>query len=193
MAYCKNCGYELPQSAVYCPRCGTAVVKEEVPAAAAAPPSAPAPPVEPMATGVTLAWWWERFVAWLIDVVIVNLVMGLVFGFAGLLAFLGGQPFTLAALSDWFPFIGINGVVIFFYWWFMEAANGQSVGKMVMRMKVTRVDGGRISVGEAAIESIGKAFLPLLLLDMLLGWILYPRRRQRLFNYISQTIVVKQT
>jgi hypothetical protein len=38
---------------------------------------------------------------------------------------------------------------------------------------------------------VGKAFL--LPLDLLLGWILYPRRRQRLFNHISETIVIKIT
>jgi hypothetical protein len=41
------------------------------------------------------------------------------------------------------------------------------------------------------LETVGKAFL--LPLDVLLGWIFYPKRRQRLFNYISETIVVKET
>ena len=73
----------------------------------------------------------------------------------------------------------------------MDGAYGQSFGKMVMRLKVTRLDGSKIGMGAAALESIGKAFL--LPLDVLLGWILYPKRRQRLFSYISETIVVKET
>jgi len=44
-------------------------------------------------------------------------------------------------------------------------------------------------MAQAAIESIGKAFL--LPLDCIIGWILYPSRRQRLFNYLSDTIVVR--
>jgi uncharacterized RDD family membrane protein YckC len=62
---------------------------------------------------------------------------------------------------------------------------------MVMRIKVTRLDGSPVGMGNAALESIGKAFV--LPLDLLLGWILYPRRRQRIFNYISETIVTKIT
>jgi uncharacterized RDD family membrane protein YckC len=62
---------------------------------------------------------------------------------------------------------------------------------MVMRIKVTRLDGSPVGMGNAALESIGKAFV--LPLDLLLGWILYPRRRQRIFNYISNTIVIKIT
>ena len=73
----------------------------------------------------------------------------------------------------------------------MDGTYGQSFGKMAMRLKVTRLDGGQIGMANAALESLGKAFL--LPLDCLLGWILYPRRRQRLFNYISNTIVIKIT
>jgi uncharacterized RDD family membrane protein YckC len=86
---------------------------------------------------------------------------------------------------------GSGGVIYFIYWTFMEGAYGQSFGKMVMRIKVTRADGSPIGMMYAALESVGKAFL--LPLDLLLGWILYPRRRQRIFNYISETIVIKIT
>jgi hypothetical protein len=39
-------------------------------------------------------------------------------------------------------------------------------------------------MGQAAVESVGKAFL--LPLDCLLGWIL------RIFNYLSETIVIRE-
>jgi uncharacterized RDD family membrane protein YckC len=58
-----------------------------------------------------------------------------------------------------------------------------------MRLKVTRLDGKPASVAQAAVESVGKAFL--LPLDLLLGWALWPRRRQRVFNYLSETIVIR--
>jgi uncharacterized RDD family membrane protein YckC len=107
--------------------------------------------------------------------------------------------FTLTPFSflpsglDWIPFFnfGLSGIVNFLYWMLMDGAYGQSFGKMIMRVKVTRVDGSRLNMANAALESVGKAFL--LPLDCLLGWILYPRRRQRVFNYISETIVVKIT
>jgi len=53
------------------------------------------------------------------------------------------------------------------------------------------LDGSQIGMGHAALESVGKAFL--LPLDCLLGWLIYPKRRQRIFNYISETIVIKET
>ena len=72
----------------------------------------------------------------------------------------------------------------------MEGNYGQSLGKMVMKIEVAHEDGGSIDYGRAAIQSVGKAFL--LPVDLILGWILYPQREQRLFNKISETVVVKK-
>jgi uncharacterized membrane protein YvbJ len=66
MPYCKKCGTELPEGASYCPKCGTAVVMEEAPAVPTAP-TVPAP---------KLAFWGERFVAWLIDIIILGVIVG---------------------------------------------------------------------------------------------------------------------
>jgi len=151
-----------------------------------AKPPTPARPEAPVEAGVKLAFWGERFVAWLIDAVIIGVVVGIL----GLLRL----SFTWwSGWPDWLPFFNFNlgGVIYFLYWLLMDGAYGQSFGKMVMRIKVTRSDGSQIGMGNAAVESLGKAFL--LLLDCLLGWILYPRRRQRIFNYISETIVIKET
>jgi uncharacterized RDD family membrane protein YckC/ribosomal protein L40E len=182
MPYCRKCGNELPEGAEYCPVCGTAVSPEKTPAAPT--PVAPEPQV---AAGVTLAFWGERFVAWVIDIAIVGVVV-LILGLFQLLAGL-----ALPGWPGWLPFFNLNlgSVLYFLYWMFMDGAYGQSFGKMVMRLKVTRLDGGKIGMGAAAVESVGKAFL--LPLDVLLGCIFYPKRRQRLFNYISETIVVKET
>jgi uncharacterized RDD family membrane protein YckC len=85
----------------------------------------------------------------------------------------------------------LGGVIYFLYWMFMDGSYGQSFGKMLMRIKVTRLNGSRIGIANTALESVGKAFL--LPLDCLLGWILFPGRRQRIFNYLSETIVIKVT
>jgi hypothetical protein len=60
---------------------------------------------------------------------------------------------------------------------------------MIMRIKITRLDGRVPNMGQAAIESVGKAFL--LPIDVIVGWFLYSSRRQRLFNYLSNTIIVR--
>jgi uncharacterized RDD family membrane protein YckC len=179
MPYCQKCGSELPEGAKYCPVCGTVVTVGEAPA----PSAAPSAPVMAEASGLKLAFWGERFIAWLIDAVIVGVATGILGLFVSL-SWWSGWP-------SWIPFFNVNGIFLFLYWMFMDGTYGQSFGKMAMRLKVTRLDGGQIGMGNAALESLGKAFL--LPLDCLLGWILYPRRRQRLFNYISNTIVIKIT
>lgn len=92
---------------------------------------------------------------------------------------------------NWIPFVdlGLSNVVYFLYWMFMDGIYGQSIGKAVMKIKVTRLDGKPMDMGQAALESVGKAFL--LPLDCILGWIFYPKKRQRIFSYLSQTIVVR--
>jgi uncharacterized RDD family membrane protein YckC len=184
MPYCQKCGNELPEGAKYCPVCGTAVPIEKAPATTAMPTA----PVVAEAAGLKLAFWWERFVAWLIDAVIIGVIVGIL----GLFAWFASVTWW-SAWPGWIPFFNFNlgGVIYFLYWMFMDGAYGQSFGKMVMRLKVTRLDGSQIGMGNAALESLGKAFL--LPLDCLLGWILYPRRRQRIFNYLSETIVIKET
>jgi uncharacterized RDD family membrane protein YckC len=177
MAQCKKCGNDLPLEAKFCPRCGTAVLSEEAPAA------------YPRPADLRLAFWGERFVAWLIDVIII----GIIVGFLGFFTWFVTQSFTWwSTWPGWLPFFNFNlgGLFYFLYWMFMDGAYGQSIGKMIMHLKITRLDGSRINMGNAAVESVGKAFL--LPLDILLGWILFPRRRQRIFNYLSETVVVHE-
>ncbi len=181
MPYCKKCGNELPEAAKYCPACGTSTLAE-----ATETPTTPITRVASVADGVNLASWGERFVAWLLDVVIVGIVVGIMNLF-GLIVGL-----TWYSWPGWLPFFNFNlgGVIYFLYWLLMDGLYGQSIGKMIMRLKVTRLDGNQINMVAAALESVGKAFL--LPLDCLLGWLMYPKRRQRIFNYLSKTIVIKE-
>jgi uncharacterized RDD family membrane protein YckC len=178
MPYCKHCGNEIPQDALYCPKCGTPVL-------AAKDEHGSYPSRE-----IGLATWGERFIAWLIDVIII----GVIVGFLGLFSwFAAGQLTWWSAWPSWIPFFNFNpsGVVLFLYWLLMDGFYGQSFGKMVMRIKVVRANGGRINMSQSALESLGKAFI--LPIDAIVGWILYPSRRQRLFNHLSETVVIKET
>ena len=178
MPFCSKCGNELLPEGKFCPRCGTPV---------AAGPSAGYAPASTRESGLELASWGERFVAWLIDV----MILGLFVGILGLFTwFAAWQP--LSGLPGWFPLFnfGTGGLVYFLYWTIIEGSYGQSIGKMIMHLKVTKLDGTRMGFPEAGVQSIGKAFF--LFLDILLGWALYERRRQRIFNYLSGTIVVHE-
>jgi len=167
MPHCKNCGNEVPAESLYCPKCGR--------------------PVEAVA-GLKLAYWGERFGAWLIDIVILGAMMVPLRFFASVAW--PGYTFV-PVLPVWIPFVdfGLSNIVYFLYWTLMEGSYGRSIGKMVMRIKVVRVRGEPMNLAHAALESLGKAFV--LPLDCILGWILHAPRRQRIFNYVSETVVAK--
>ena len=133
-----------------------------------------------------LGKWSTRFFAWLIDFILVILFLNIVRGIF--------EPFwKLPLLWDFrnWEFFAIWFETFFFfaYWTAMEGFRGQSIGKMVMNLRVVNRDGTRINYTTAAIESFGKAFL--LPLDCLIGWFGMPGTKLRVFNRISNTIVIK--
>ncbi len=163
--------------AKFCPTCGTPIEATQAPSV----PYAAEPALK-------LAFWGERFVAWLIDVIIIGLFVGIL----GLFTWFATGAFTWwSGWPSWIPFFNFNfgGVLYFLYWMLLEGAYGQSLGKMIMRIRVTRLDGNRVNMGQSALQSLGKAFL--LPLDLLIGWILWPKRKQRLFSHLAETVVIE--
>ncbi len=129
---------------------------------------------------IYLAKWESRFWAWLIDILLVEAFSSIIANSSG---FFGDFEFISIAG------FGISGVLIFTYWTLLEGYNGQSIGKMALSLKVTDRNGRKIDFGVAALESCGKAFI--LPLDCLIGWLAMPNSKLRLFNRISNTIVIK--
>jgi uncharacterized RDD family membrane protein YckC len=155
-----------------------------------------ASPDERSETGreIILARWSDRFLAWLIDFIIVSIALAVLF--------------SAIALPIWFFYYDdddmasarayqsvqplhyiISSAAFFGYWTYFEYTSGQSIGKRVLKIKTIDLSGNRIDVNNAAIESFGKAFL--LPIDVILGWIFTNNKRQRIFSRISNTIVIK--
>ena len=135
---------------------------------------------------IYLARWSARFWAFLIDIILFILFLNIIRGIF--------DPFwKLPLLWDlWkgeFFALGFEFIFLFAYWTVMEGYRGQSIGKMVMNLKVVNRDGTKINYATAALESLGKAFL--LPLDCLIGWLAMPGTKLRVFNRISNTIVIK--
>lgn len=127
---------------------------------------------------IVLSSWEDRFWARLIDV----LLMGILW-----------HRILIVLKMD---ALGIGGAVLlaailFIYWTALEGYRGQSLGKMLFNIVVTGPLGESIRFRDAAVESFGKAFL--LPFDWLIGWYALRESRQRLFNRISDTIVIKRT
>ncbi len=125
---------------------------------------------------VTPMGWRTRFWAWLIDVLIMGIIWYMI---------LTAQGMTALSLYG----LGFYGFLLFLYWTLLEGFRGQSLGKMVLGIAVVGPFGERIGFKDAAIESFGKSFL--LPLDFIIGILALRDRRQRLFNSLSNTVVVE--
>jgi uncharacterized RDD family membrane protein YckC len=79
--------------------------------------------------------------------------------------------------------------LFFIYWTILEFKTGQTIGKKMFNLKTTDIHGDKPSLKGVMIGSFGKAFL--LPLDVLLGWVLTNESRQRIFNKLGDTIVIK--
>ena len=140
---------------------------------------------------VILASWGDRFVAWLIDFIIVSVGLGILFALLAL-------PFQSSDNSNDMVIVHRNfgsfhyllsSTVFFAYWTYFEHTSGQSIGKRLLKIKSTDMSGKGVDIKSAALESFGKSFL--LPLDVILGWLFTNNKRQRIFNKISNTIVIK--
>lgn len=138
-----------------------------------------------------LARWTERFIAWLIDFVIISIGLAILFVILSI-------PFWIyyatAEVDERFnglqPFhYLISSLVFFLYWTYFESTTGQSIGKRVMNLKTTSLNGTVAERKKVALAAFGKAFL--LPFDVILGWIFTNDKRQRIFNRVSNTRVIK--
>jgi uncharacterized RDD family membrane protein YckC len=159
LPYCERCGAEHDENAAYCPKCGATLN----------------PDGERL---VELATWTQRFIALMIDGIILAIIV----------AFfrLPGEP-GMFGMGVRF---GVDNIIGFLYFMFMDQYYGQSVGKKVMNLRVTKVDGRPLELMDAAIEAFGKVFL--LPIDFLIGFFMFRDMNQRLFNHLSDTVVVRE-
>jgi uncharacterized RDD family membrane protein YckC len=174
MANCEKCGAEIREGAAFCQKCGAPV--------SAAPAAAPTGRV------IDLAGWGDRILAYIIDMILAGIVLGVIKSVILLPSWFVGGMVGVPNYVPWSDF-GFDNLFWFVYFLFMDLQYGQSIGKMVMKIKTTNLDGGPIDLTQAAIGAFGKAFL--LPLDVILGWIFTKDKNQRIFTFLAKTIVVK--
>jgi uncharacterized RDD family membrane protein YckC len=136
---------------------------------------------------VAYGGFWRRFVAYIIDVIIVYIVsiaagfvIGVVLGFA-------------RVNSD---IIGVAGGVLGFaigilYWAVQESSEAQAtLGKRALGMRVTDLNGQRISFGRALGRTFAKWISAII---FCIGYIMaaFTERKQALHDMISGTLVVR--
>ena len=82
-----------------------------------------------------------------------------------------------------------TSVMFFSYWIILEYKTGQTIGKKMFNLKITNSQGEKPSLMGVVISSFGKSFI--LPIDMILGLIITNQKRQRIFNKLGDTLIIK--
>jgi uncharacterized RDD family membrane protein YckC len=141
---------------------------------------------------VTYAGFWWRFLAYVIDSIIVSLVfvpLGVIFG-VGIAATGADQDSPLLPAVN----LGLNGIQILVMWLyhaFMESSEWQgTIGKKVLGLRVTDMNGDRVSFGKATGRYFGK-----ILSGMICGigyfMVAFTEKKQGLHDMMANTLVLK--
>ena len=137
------------------------------------------------------AGFWVRVLACGLDSLIlgaVQFVIGLVLSLAGGAAgdFEGGGSFVLFMIT-WLCSV----VISITYYVFFTGYNGQTPGKMALRIQVVRSDGSPMSYGRAFLREIPAKFLSALILGIGYLMVAFDRQKQGLHDRIAGTYVIK--
>lgn len=155
-------------------------------------------PLHPSAS--EYAGFWRRFVAYLIDKLILS-VLSLIL-ILPLLAIIGLGAMTnpdfgsessvgllMALIGAYFTFIVLIVVAEWLYFSLMESKKGATLGKMAMSIRVTDLQGSPISFGRASGRYFGKILSGLILGIgyLMAGW---TQQKQALHDILAGCLVV---
>ncbi len=164
-------------------------------------PSDMAPPTfaSPMpVAGDLFAGFWKRFAAAILDGILINAV-GCVFGFAITFVVVviatgvsGGEVTQDVKIGLQIVLQGVGIIIAWLYSAFMESSRHQAtLGKMALGIKVTDLDGNRISFGRATGRHFGKFISAVILF---IGFIMagITERKQALHDIMAGCLVVNK-
>jgi uncharacterized RDD family membrane protein YckC len=198
--FCNKCGAQNTAGAQFCSRCGTpanpagagfsaGVPASSIPVATYTATSYPT--VVPVAT-VRYGGFWIRVVAAFIDAIILRIVVSpihMIFGGLGLAGMMSGiHPIGLGILGG-----GVTLIALAFGSWlyeaFMESSSYQAtLGKMIFGMKVTDLNGNRISFERATGRHFAK-WLSAMILGIGYLMVGFTERKQGLHDLLAGTLV----
>ena len=133
---------------------------------------------------ILLAKWRDRFFAWIVDFIIISSISTLVF-------FLSFQ-YLNQNFEDFITNDGMyvpSSIMFFSYWIILEYKTGQTLGKKMFNLKIVNIDGKKPNLVSIILSSFGKSFI--LPIDMIFGLIFTNEKRQRIFNKLGNTIIIK--
>jgi uncharacterized RDD family membrane protein YckC len=137
-------------------------------------------------SNIILAKWTDRFLAWLIDFIIISTVSTtIIFLSFGTIYYEMDEDGLWAENTQYIP----ASILFFVYWTILEYKTGQTIGKKILNLRVVNLKGENPSLKGILLSSFGKSFL--LPLDVIIGWILTNEKRQRVFNKLGDTVITK--
>lgn len=176
---CGNCGHDNLPEARFCANCGAALV-----AAAVEPVAAVAPPAAPPSVALEYSGFWLRFGAFLVDGIII-VVASFFVRFLGVFA--GGTGGIILGFT--LPLLFVNPFYWLYYWLF-TGLSGQTLGKMVFRIRVVRINGEKVGLGWAALREIPGRIISYIPLFLGVIWIAWDPKKQGWHDMMAGTIVV---
>lgn len=210
--YCSKCGANVADGAAFCSACGQPMAGFSVAQPAGAPPQAPydyapgapaAPAyglVPPPDATVHYAGFWLRFVAIIIDAIVLGFagfIIALPFGTSvAMRGIFMRRPIDPEELMHFyqsmFPVFFIRFILNWLYFAFMESSAWQAtLGKKVLGLEVTDMAGRRISFGRASGRYFGKI---LSWLTLMIGFIMagFTAKKQALHDFLAGTLVIRK-
>jgi len=204
---CSSCGATVADGTAFCGSCGRPVVGYSVGQSPAAVPAVGAAPVMAGVAGVRsvlYAGFWLRFVAAIID----GLILGIPLGFIFFLMIFSAVPFLAHSRDPMTVLVTVLPRVLFFlviylvgtwlYWGLMESSSWQAtLGKKALGLHVTDLAGVRPTFGRASgrffagrgiamVPSIGGLYF---LIDCIMAG--FTERKQALHDMIASCLVVR--
>jgi uncharacterized RDD family membrane protein YckC len=174
---CGKCGHQNLPEARFCANCGAALVVAPV----GPVPTVAAPAAQPSAI-VEYSGFWLRFVAFLLDSIILVAASFLV---RLLFLFPSGN-------IAWPVFLGVFPSIFYWlYYWLFTGLRGQTPGKMVLGIKVVRANGEKVGLGWAALREIPGKIISLVGLFLGFIWIAWDKKKQGWHDKIADTIVIR--
>jgi uncharacterized RDD family membrane protein YckC len=179
--FCSRCGTWAPDDTSICPLCGLALQVDNWPKAVPLPP---APAVVPI---VTYGGFWRRMFAAVLDGIVLYFPVAIL---RALLRVPPGELLDPLSALSWtthsieFVLEGLYTVL------FMCSAAQGTLGMQVMDLKVTDLQGRRVSAARA----VGRYFAQCLsILTLGIGFLIQPftPRRQMLHDILAGTLVVR--
>ena len=190
---CTQCGTPATPGAKFCESCGAplAAASQPVqgPAVTEPAPSYAAPGAQVLYQGVAI-----RFVAILIDLIIVGIISGILTS-PLLSSIVNTTTGTVMFGAAYYAIVVIGIIISLLYFILLLGHFGQTVGMMIVKIKVVKeADYSAISYSEAAIRTILlyideiPYFIPYLL-GAILIWT--SDKKQRLGDRVAHTVVLK--